>query len=40
MKKIVLLIVINFVTNILIGQNIDKMNWLNEPSFWEVKDGN
>ena len=28
-----------FVTNVLIAQNMDKMNWLNEPSSWEVKDG-
>jgi regulation of enolase protein 1 (concanavalin A-like superfamily) len=40
MKKTVLIIATMFVTNILIAQNMDKMNWLNEPSSWEVKDGN
>ena len=38
-KKPFLIIATMFVTNVLIAQNMDKMNWLNEPSSWEVKDG-
>ena len=33
MIKTVLLIVSIVVTNVLIGQNVDKMKWLNEPSY-------
>ena len=40
MKKILLLIVTVFGVNLLVSQNINKMNWLNEPSYWKVKDGN
>ena len=40
MKKTVLIIVTMLVTNILIAQNMEKMNWLNEPSSWDVKGGN
>ena len=40
MKKILLLIVTVFGVNLLVSQNINKMNWLNEPSYWTVKDGN
>lgn len=40
MKIIVLLIAAFFATNISISQNMDKMNWLNEPSSWKVEDGN
>ncbi|OAQ43658.1 hypothetical protein A5893_17030 [Pedobacter psychrophilus] len=40
MKVKVLIIVCLFATNHLMGQNMEKMNWLNEPESWEVKDGN
>jgi regulation of enolase protein 1 (concanavalin A-like superfamily) len=40
MKIIVLLIATFFATNLSISQNMDKMNWLNEPSSWKVEDGN
>ena len=40
MKKILFLIVTVFTVNLLISQDINKMNWLNEPSSWKVKDGN
>lgn len=40
MKIRVLLIVTFFTTNLSIGQNMEKMNWLNEPSSWKVEDGN
>ena len=36
----VLLIVCLLVTNLSTSQNMKKMSWLNEPSSWEVKDGN
>ena len=36
----VFLIATIFATNLLICQNMDKMNWLNEPSSWKVVDGN
>jgi regulation of enolase protein 1 (concanavalin A-like superfamily) len=39
MKIIVLLIACLLATNLSIGQNMEKMSWLNEPSTWEVKDG-
>jgi regulation of enolase protein 1 (concanavalin A-like superfamily) len=40
MKFKVLLIACLCVTNLIISQNSGKMNWLNEPSSWEVEDGN
>jgi regulation of enolase protein 1 (concanavalin A-like superfamily) len=40
MKKILFLIVTVFAVNLLVSQDINKMNWLNEPSSWKVKDGN
>lgn len=40
MKKILFLIVTVFTVNLLVSQDINKMNWLNEPSSWKVKDGN
>ena len=40
MKKILFLIVTVFNVNLLVSQDINKMNWLNEPSSWKVKDGN
>ena len=40
MKKILLLTVTVFGVNLLVSQNMNKMNWLNEPSYWKVKDGN
>ena len=40
MKKILLLTVTVFGVNLLVSQNMNKMNWLNEPSSWKVKDGN
>ena len=40
MKMKVLLIVCLLVTNLSTSQNMKKMSWLNEPSSWEVKDGN
>jgi uncharacterized protein len=40
MKKILFLIVTVFAPNLLVSQDLNKMNWLNEPSSWEVKDGN
>ena len=39
MKKILFLIVPVFAINLLVCQNMNKMNWLNEPSSWKVKDG-
>ena len=40
MKKILFLIFTVFAVNLLVSQDINKMNWLNEPSSWKVKDGN
>ena len=40
MKKILFLIVTVFAVNLLVSQDVNKMNWLNEPSSWKVKDGN
>ena len=40
MKKILFLIVTVFAVNLLVSQDMNKMNWLNEPSSWKVKDGN
>ena len=40
MKIKVLLIACLLATNLSISQDMEKMNWLNEPSTWEVKDGN
>ena len=40
MKKILFLIVTVFTVNLLVSQDINKMNWLNEPSSWKVKEGN
>ena len=40
MKKILFLIITVFAVNLLVSQDINKMNWLNEPSSWKVKDGN
>jgi regulation of enolase protein 1 (concanavalin A-like superfamily) len=40
MKIKVLLIAYLLSTNLLISQDMEKMSWLNEPSSWEVKDGN
>jgi regulation of enolase protein 1 (concanavalin A-like superfamily) len=40
MKKILFLIITVFAVNLLVSQDVNKMNWLNEPSSWKVKDGN
>ena len=40
MKKILFLIITVFAVNLLFSQDVNKMNWLNEPSSWKVKDGN
>jgi hypothetical protein len=40
MKKILFLIVTVFAVNLLVSQDMNKMNLLNEPSSWKVKDGN
>ncbi|MBB12858.1 MAG: hypothetical protein CMC78_01665 [Flavobacteriaceae bacterium] len=40
MNKILSLTFTFFCVNALVSQNINKMNWFNEPSSWEVKDGN
>jgi len=40
MKMYLLLIATIMATNLSIGQNMDKMNWLNEPSSWEIENGN
>jgi len=40
MKLKVILIAYLLATNLSISQDMEKMNWLNEPSTWEVKDGN
>ena len=38
MKIKVLLIACLLATNLSISQDMEKMNWLNEPSTWEVRD--
>ena len=40
MNKILFLIITVFAVNLLVSQDVNKMNWLNEPSSWKVKDGN
>ena len=39
MKFKILLLACICASNVMVGQNLEKMNWLNEPSSWKVENG-